>query len=241
MVNDLFSITVDDREPEKDEFVKQLVSLGAPATVGRLGVGDFQWLVTREDASALYVVVERKAIGDLLSSANDGRLARFIDETGGVEPDPDLFRVLLVEGDQFVFGSYGYKDWTPESVDNLLVSMQALGVSVIRSASLKQTPRRIAELWKYTGRGEHDSVLRVVRPEIVGKYLKPGKKMAVRAIMGLPGWGENRAKAALEHFGSVQAVLAAVAARDYKAFKDVEGVGKGLVDNGADFLEATHG
>ena len=243
MVSDLYSITVDDREqkPSPAERVNELLALGVPASVGRLGVGDYQWLVSREDGSTLYVVVERKAISDLLSSATDGRLSRFIDETGGVEPSPELWRILLVEGDQFVFGNYGYKEWTPESVDNVLVSMQSLGVTVIRSSSAKQTARRLAAFWEYSGRDEHTSLLRVVRPEVTGNYLKPGKKQAVRAIMGLPGWGEQRARAALEGLGSVEAVFQAVMARDYKAFKNVDGVGKGLVENGAQFLEEKHG
>ena len=55
--------------------------------------------------------------------------------------------------------------------------------------------------------------------------------------MGIPGWGEARARAAISELGSVGAVLDAIRTRDHGAFKSVKGVGKGLVDNAANFME----
>ena len=191
-----------------------------------------------DDEGQKLVFVERKSIADLLSSAEDGRLTHFIDETGGIDPDPAIVRAVLLEGDQFVFGTYGYKQWTPEQVDNLLASLQSTGVLVLRSSSVRQTAARLASFWKYTGRDDHRSLLRVVRPSISDSYLNPRKKEAVRMLMGLPNFGESRARAALEEIGSLKGALEAVMSRDVKAFKDAKGVGKGLVVGAAEFLES---
>lgn len=240
-MSDLFPITVDDREkdPPSAVRVKELINLGVPANIGHLGVGDYQWIVQREEGP-LFVVVERKSISDLLSSAADGRLNRFIDETGGVTPDADLVRAMLIEGNQFVFGSYGYKEWTPEQVDNILVSFQALGVLVIRSPNANATAARLRSYWLYTGRDDHVSLLKVVRPEITGNYLNGGKKQAVRFLMGLPGWGETLSRAAVEALGSAESVIQAVTEGDYKAFADVKGIGKGKVLTAQAFLKENY-
>ena len=232
-------MTVDTREktPSSAVRVKELQDCGIPAQLGLLPVGDYTWIVSDDEGQRL-VFVERKSISDLLSSAEDGRLTHFIDETGGVEPDPSIIRAILLEGDQFVFGTYGYKQWTPEQVDNLLVSLQSTGVLVMRSSSVRQTAARLAAFWKYTGRDDHRSLLRVVRPAVSDGYLNPRKKEAVRMLMGLPNWGESRARAAVEQLGSVKEVLEAVMGRDVGAFKEAKGIGKGLVVGAAEFLEA---
>lgn len=239
---DLYPVTVDDREktPPSPVRVKELTALGIPVVLGHLPVGDYHWVVADADGSQRLVFVERKSIADLLTSAEDGRLTRFIDETGGLDPDTAILRAVLLEGDQFVFGSYGYKQWTPEQVDNLLVSLQSSGVLLLRSSSVRQTAERLAAFWKYTGRDDHRSLLRVLRPSISDGYLNPAKKAAVRFLMGFPGWGEHRARAAVEGLGGVAEVLRAIREREYKAFKEVSGIGRGLVDGAADFLEETY-
>ena len=57
-------------------------------------------------------------------------------------------------------------------------------------------------------------------------------------LMGLPNWGETRARAAVEQVGSVKGVLEAVMGRDVGAFKEAKGIGKGLVVGAAEFLES---
>ena len=232
-------MTVDTREktPSSAVRVKELQDCGIPAQLGLLPVGDYHWVVDDAGSQRL-VFVERKSISDLLSSAEDGRLTHFIDETGGLDPDPAIIRAILLEGDQFVFGTYGYKQWTPEQVDNLLVSLQSSGVLVMRSSSLRKTAERLASFWKYTGRDDHRSLLRVLRPSISDGYLNPRKKEAVRMLMGLPNWGETRARAALEQLGSVANVIDSL--DDPKKFAEVKGVGKGLVVGAKEFLESKY-
>lgn len=237
----LYPVTVDDREqfPPPEARVAELTELGVPASVGRLAVGDYQWMVDYGPAGGYwFVVVERKSIADFLSSVRDGRLNHFLDLSGGEHPFDSTMRFLLLEGNQFQFNDFGHSPMDKDTLDNALVSMQRLGVVVVRSAHAGATAERIARLREYTGRAEHSTFLRVMAPAPAQAYLNPVQKAAVRAIMGLPSWGETRARAALSTLGTVGAVLDALRSRDYKAFAPVKGVGKGLIDAAADFLEA---
>lgn len=228
-------ITVDNREKRPDPKTQRdaIVREGGMASVGHCPVGDLTWT-----AGPLMVTTERKSINDFITSAGDGRLARFVQESWGLKEGVDHLRVLLLEGDQFRVNTYGEgREWTPGALDNLLVSLQQLGVVVIRSKDMFDTATRIVALWKYTGREEHLTLLRTVRPGISGNYMSPKQRARIRFLMGLPGWGEKRAKAADKHFsGKLGLVLDMVRQREYKAFKNVEGIGKGLVDKAADFL-----
>ena len=234
----LHPIVVDNREktPSPERRVEELKALGASASVGFLDVGDYMWIVEPDPEDTLpwmQVVVERKSIQDLMASAADGRLARFAQ---GVEDDLSM-RVLLLEGNQFQFPSYGYRDWSPDQLDNLLVTLQSAGLIVIRSSDLRNTAKRLVSFWKYTGRSDRgQSLSKVARPEISASYLNPDKREAVRLLTCLPGWGEQRARAAIEHFGTVSAVLDAVRGGSSKEFNDVAGVGKGMVKKAAAFL-----
>lgn len=235
----LFPVLVDDREqyPSPETRVNELRELGVPAKVDRLAAGDYQWAVQFDSTLGLFfVVVERKSVADFLSSVRDGRINHFLDLSGGGAPHTGTMRFLLLEGNQFQFADFGSNPMSAESLDNALVSLQRLGVVVVRSAGAHATAERIRALRDYTSRADHTTFLRVVRPEPEGIYFNPVEKEKVRALMALPGWGEARARAALAHFPTVGAVLDAVRARDHKAFADVKGIGKGLVLNAADFL-----
>jgi ERCC4-type nuclease len=182
--------------------------------------------------------MERKSIRDLIASAADGRIARFWQ--GAVEEAIDgaeQLNVLLLEGDQFRATGYGDSSWDASRLDNLLLSLQMAGVLVVHTRSSDDCAERIAALWKYTGKPDRgESLRRVIGPETEGSYLNPVRRSAVRSLMGIPGWGEARAAAAIGVFGSPALVLQALLARDYKAFAGVHGVGKGLVDGAAEFL-----
>jgi ERCC4-type nuclease len=237
----LFPISVDDREqtPSPSARVSELEALGVPARVERLSTGDYGWMVDQGGSDGLrFVTVERKSIPDFIASVRDGRINRFLDESGGISEQPDIWRFLLLEGNQFTFTDYGYSQFDQYSLDNALVSLQSLGITVVRSSSVATTARRLKALWEYTGRDDHTTFLRPVRADVTGIYLNPAKKEAVKTVMGLGrGWGEARARAALETLGSPKAIIEAILAHDHSAFKDVKGVGKGLVDSAAEFLE----
>ncbi len=239
-VGALYPVIVDDREqdPPPAQRVAELEKLGVPAKVGRLDAGDYHWMVDfGADGGLWFVVVERKSIADYLSSVRDGRLNLFLDHTGGEEPQSGVMRFLLLEGNQFQYSDYGYNPMEPEALDNSLVSIQRLGVVVVRSPNAGATAERLKSLRSYTARLDHTTFLGVAKPTPQQAYLNPQQKERIRAIMCLGvGIGEQRARALDSNFDSVGAVVDAFRARDYKAFKAVKGIGKGLVDAASDFL-----
>lgn len=239
----LHQIEVDSREqtPPPAETVAALGRLQVPAVVATLPAGDFRWVCEPEDGKQWWVVVvERKSIKDLVASVDDGRLARFIDETGGADPPSTQIRALLIEGDveAGLIGFHG-RDWSAEALLNLLVDAQMLGLIILHSPSIRSTPGRLANFWRWTGKDSHKALLRPVLPGISDDYINPAKKSAVRSLMVLPGWGEGRARSVIEHLQSPGVAYKAILARDYKAFDAVPGIGKGLVDGAATFLESS--
>lgn len=237
----LHAITVDSREqtPPPQETADALKRLGARAEVGTLPAGDFRWVVEPEGAGDWWsVVVERKSVRDLVASVDDGRIARFIEETGALDPPANQIRALLVEGDTEA-GLYGFRgrDWSAEALENLLTDVQMCGVVLRRSPSVRSTPARLISFWKWTGKDEHNALLRPTLPGISDNYLDKDRKSAVRSLMVLPGWAENRALAVINHLGSPAAAYRAILERDYTTLTGVRGIGKGLVDGAATFLE----
>lgn len=238
----LHQVTVDSREqtPPPAHTVAALQTLGVSACVGRLPYGDFRWVVEPEDQAGEWwsVVVERKSTKDLVASVQDGRLAAFVDATGGAEPPNHQIRAVLVEGD-IEAGVYGFRgrDWSPEHLEALLFDVQMLGIVTLRSPSVRTTPARIAAFWRWSGKDSHTALLRPSLPGISDDYLDPNEKAAVRILMCLPGWGEVLARRAIKEFKCPEAVLAHVNNADWKAFSGVQGIGKGLVENAKAFLE----
>ena len=225
-------ITIDDREPNASSFQSALKRRSINAKVEQLLHGDFVWTLSAlEGNEKLSVVVERKTIQDLLNSVADGRLARFIDRPIG----DDEMRILLLERSDRKLLKAGFK-WKETGVDNVLLECQMRGVPIV-SCQEGQVVDRIASLWKWTMQPQHRSAIKPRLASISNGYIDADKKRAVRVLMGVPGWGEVKAIAALRTMGSVYAVLDACKRRDYNAFKGVYGVGKSLVNNSADFLE----
>lgn len=239
----LHQIVVDRREqtPPPAATVDALKQLGVSASVGTLPFGDFRWVVEPEDQSQPWwmVIVERKSTKDLVASTQDGRLAGYVDSTGGKSPPDNQIRALLLEGDSEA-GVYGFRgrDWSPEQIEALLFDVQMLGIVVLRSPSVRTTPARLASFWKWSGKDAHTALLRPALPGISDDYLHPEEKAAVRILMCLPGWGESRARAAIKHFGAPGDVLWALHHEPYEICK-VPGIGKGLVDKAKAFLERT--
>lgn len=237
----LHPIYVDNREPRHGEtFARDIKLAGGAAKIGHLPYGDFRWVCEPEDSGDWWVVtVERKTHGDFVASANDGRLGRFTEEA--LSAAPTALYVLLLEGDPFKTPYAGDRPWSPSEIDNAVASLETrVGIVVIRSASKDDTGERLAEFWRWTAKlDEPSSLLRVQRPVPEQAYIDPDTRAAVRLLMCLPqGWGEARAKAALRVFGSPWAVLEAVMTGDRATFKEVKGVGPGLVEKARTFLEA---
>lgn len=196
-------ITVDDRQqtPPSHEQVEALNRAGVGAEVRRLDLGDYQWVVARDDGVYGFIV-EEKLINDLLNSVADGRLGAFVrGEVGG-----NVRRALLVVGTPDDISKH-HAHWTPDSVDNLLASVQDSGVTVLRCESPARSAERIAAYWRYTGSPEHRTLDQPVLPQTESYYSNPQLREAVRMLMCLPGIGEQRARALIKEYGSVGETL----------------------------------
>ena len=192
----------------------------------------------QKDVAWWQVVVERKTIQDLLASLPPGdRVERFLDRTGGPATPERRVRALLLVGDTSRARTFGHRDWSAADIDQVLVAMQQMGVITLH-ATVSDWADRLARFWRYTADMDQLSgLLSPQKPMPDGFYLDTEHKEKVRALMGLPGWGEHRAKEALKELGSVGKVLEAVMERRYQSFQPVKGVGKGVVDTTAKFME----
>lgn len=223
-------VSIDDREADREKFLKYLTSQAVGAKINRLDSGDFAWRV-RDTVSGweLPVVVERKTVQDLVNSISDGRLGKFLD--GEKE---NTLRILLVEGRAhgIIRGGFG---WTTEAIENALLECQMRGVYVTHCQERK-VAQRVKALWEWTLKPHHRTLTKPALPDISNGYEDDSEKRAVRFLMGLPGWGEVRARESFRVLGGLSQVLSAIYERDYSAFAPVAGVGKGTVDSAADFL-----
>lgn len=230
-------IEVDDREPSAEKRVEQFERIGIPARVTHLpnnGGGDYRWLVEpqRDGQTVFVVIVERKTVNDLLSSVTDGRLSEFVNQ----EPTDRAFRVLLVEGDTTTLSTFGTREWTGDTIDNLLADVQCHGVCVVRSKHESRTVERIRSLYVWTGRDEHSTFTRPNLPTTEQRYLIPEERDRVRNLMTIPGWGEVVSRAVQREFPVLGDVYQALLSGDTKALQAVKGMGSGRVKQARAFL-----
>ena len=224
-------MTIDnlEKKPSPEQRYEELTKLKVACSIGSLEVGDYQWVSTSGHGWVPWTV-ERKSILDFIASAGDGRLQRFIDHapTKGVN-------VLLLEGDQFVFAQAG-KEWGPQDIDGMLLSIELEGIVVVRSRGAAETSQRLKSLWHYSGR-DHPTLHKPYRPTPATTYLLPEERDMVRMVMCLPGMGEVRARRMLDEFGSVEMVFAKYLAGVPSDLKNVKGVGKTLHARGKELMQ----
>ena len=222
-------ITVDNQEkrPSPSETVKRLKALGTPAKVGHLDTGDFRWVVEPDTGDWWTILVERKSISDFEASMTDGRLAGFFDNTGGMEPG--VVRAVLLEGNQF-------KADDPVALDHALFTLHMMGIPNIRSENSGKTAERLVAFWKYTGKVDHLSILKPVRPWLGRNYLNPEDRLAVQMIMCMPGFGEVIARRVLKEKKTPGAVIEDILYDNGVGLLPVQRVGTGMIKNALEFL-----
>lgn len=233
----LHPVTIDSREANHAELSRALTDRRVPNTVRPLpdnGGGDFRWVVEPETEGQpwLAVTVERKSIADLLTSANDGRLAAFTST-----PSTEVaLRALLLHGDPISDRQYGHSDMSPEAIDNLLVSVQSEGILVLRAGSgTHALADRLTSFWQWTGKDEHGSYRRPALPATEQVYFSDKERTAVRNLMTIPGWGEQRARDIYRAVG-LREVYDSLIRGDTTRLRQVRGVGPNTVKSGIEFL-----
>ena len=167
---------------------------------------DFWWIARKK----LYGV-QRKALGDLVASVDDGRLATerlqmfsldhaFLivesGERGGAQPREHPNGVLAG------LSSYG-RPWTGAQVRGVLYGMMADGVQVIWTRDEAETIARVKELEAWSRKAEHGSARgRGRAPEdVFGK--RGSREYGLWLLRSLPGVGAKMAGAIWDHFGGL--------------------------------------
>ncbi|WP_373506524.1 ERCC4 domain-containing protein [Thiocapsa sp.] len=200
----VFSMRVDDREASSPVLAALRGHPGFRIQVERLPVGDY--LI---DDSLLF---ERKTLIDLAASIKDGRLFAQAARLASAGPRG----ALILEGTG--------KDLTEsrmprEAIQGTLVTLTLFfGLPLLRA----RDPEESARLMLFAARQQRS----FARGAIPRHGKRPRGKMRLQShiLQGLPGIGPERAKRLIEHFGSIEAVMAA----DAEALASVPGIGDSI-------------
>ncbi|HET6399419.1 MAG TPA: ERCC4 domain-containing protein, partial [Candidatus Thermoplasmatota archaeon] len=189
-----------DHREQSGAVVRGLHALGVRLEARQLEVGDFV-LSDR-------VVAERKSMRDFVDSLVDGRLFPQLRSLKAY-PRP----LLVLEGDSLL----GHRNLSAEALYGALASVTVdYGIPVLQARDGAETARLLAAIAKREQSGAERKV--AVRP---GKGPMSDAERLVFILGGFPGVSDLLAQRLLSHFGSLQAVLDADAAR----LAAVEGIG----------------
>lgn len=192
-------ILVDHRE-SRSGVVKALERQGVDVTPVQLAVADY--------ALSDRVAVERKSVEDFLDSLMDGRLFQQARQmTAYLRP------ILILEGE----GLTTSRNLPRSSIFGAMASLAAdFGISVLPTAN----PQESADLIVSIAKREQTETRRdaPVRP---GKVSMNDTDRRRFILEGLPNVSGTMARRLLDHFGSIEAVMAA----DEAALLEVEGIG----------------
>lgn len=157
--------------------------------------------------------VQRKELGDLLASLDDGRLALQVAQmrTAGLDA-----RVLVLEGEvRFTgaadgggvlagtWGGRGGRTWTRQQIVSVMWSLAADGITVVGTRGLEDTIGWVlsTEKWWAKGAGDgHRGIRgRGAAPTVWGKARN--SEWAAWVLQGFPGIGPELAKRIVEAYG----------------------------------------
>lgn len=201
-----FSLLVDDRElrgPMREALAR---CRSLEVEVGRLAVGDYV-----VDGA---LVCERKTLSDLALSIKQGRLfSQALRLAGADKP-----AALILEGTSADLAGSGMR-W--EAIQGALITVSLfMGLSLLRTRGPDETVRTFL----YAARQRRA----IAYGALPRRGRRPRGKAALQAhiLQGLPGIGPERARRLIEHFGSVEAALAA----GIEALGEVPGIGRGTAE-----------
>ena len=143
---------------------------------------------------------QRKEVGDLLASIEDGRLARELGLMSGLG-----YRSLVVEGrPEWTSDGYlllGYRTgWRKAALRGFLRTVQAAGVIVEWTDDLRDTATAIREAWRWLGKKGHTSLLSRPGPSF-DLTVSRQEAVALHILQGFPQLGPARAKALYNAYG----------------------------------------
>lgn len=210
-------ILIDLHEPES--VLKGLGKLGCKV---QLAVGDYLFFTVNREK----VIVERKAISDLLNSLRSGRLQEQVRNTITHADVP----ILLVEGfmtstkEGRIRHKAGVSKWRYNAMQNFLMTAQLAGMYVLHSPNTFFTPQILKSLFAYFQKEEHESLRK--RPRSIVLYPAGDRERQKDLLATIPGIGPELAGRLLERFESPLAVFVA----SDEDLLEVSGVGKKKVE-----------
>ena len=224
---------VDDREARTNRQVYQSLTQSLDDVERmRLSYGDYAFFGARVEGRVLYVGIETCTVSDLIGKIQTGR---FQAQLTGCINNYDVV-ILLIEGQiqptadgRVAVYTHSRPTGLPyETVRGALFAAKAHGIIVEEvKANKTAVADKLLKIHNYYSRDNHTLFQGVKRQPVT---FRPGVHMdrAVAALMQMAqGIGKDRAEAALEHFGSLEAVMNA----DTKQLQEVPGWGKTLAYN----------
>ncbi len=201
-----FSIRVDDRESGGAVLTALRGYPEFDIRVERLAVGDY--LVEER------LLFERKTLPDLVASIKDGRLFAQGERLAKAVPRG----ALILEG---TTSDLGATRMSREAIQGALVSLALFyDLPLLRASD----PAETARLMLFAAR-QARAFARGTIPRH-GRRPRGKTRLQSHILQGLPRVGPERAKRLIDHFGSVQAVIAA----DAEALMQVPGIGAGVAE-----------
>lgn len=205
-------LLVDVHEPGK--IVQRL---GARAVIVPLDVGDYQFW----SHEGWQVTVERKEIGNLLSSLSSGQL---VDQLTRLVKAADI-PILLTEGrigvdedNKVLVDGHWSSRWNFDSVANFLLSWQMRGVYLIQTHGWRDTAARLLSISEFFAKPEHDSHLQ--RQRLFS--LAPTRNPKLALVRCLPGIDITLGQRLLSTFPTILDICQA----SVEQLTEVEGIGK---------------
>jgi len=215
-------ITIDSRVGSKElvsHFAKGVAVLGHLefADAGFLGV---------KGKSVVSVGIERKALSDLLSSMQTGRLAGV--QLNGLRASYDVVylvlegiwksdqsgRILVPRGGSWVPFHLGRRQFTSRELDGFVNSLAVeAGVLIRETHTLHHTAMLIYNLYRWWQKESHQAVLAMHKHRFpddgAGGIILQPPSLCRRIAAELPGIGWKRSLDVAKHFASVEAMMTA--------------------------------
>lgn len=177
---------------------------------------DFLWIGN----GGLKWGVQRKEIGDLVSSRNDDRLSKELAQMSGLD-----VAILLVEGRiRWTSEDELLSDWssmTRRGFHSMLWSCRMRGVWVERTESVDQTKDVIRWLVEWSRKEKHSGMRGRTNPQ--GDWGRASdKEWAIHLLTSIEGIGPLQAELIYEHFGGVPMAWTV----DKEGLMEVKGIGE---------------
>lgn len=199
-----------------------LLGLGTPSMKPEQFGCDFLWLAKGWGT----VGVQRKELGDLLSSMEDGRLA---EQTAKMKHLG--LALLIVEGrprftlDGELLDDSPWRRTTRRALRALMYSVQSKGIWYDVTADMNETAEAVRTFEAWTRKGRHSALDR--RPKPRGEWGTPSDRdYALHLLQGLPGVGPQRADVLLAYFEGKGVGLPVGWKVGFEDLKAVPGIGK---------------